>query len=71
MAQNIAIKLLLKQRETLVSEKQAAMEHFDTQIQELETAIDELYGKRVWNYSALELFDDTHPDYIRSSSEEM
>lgn len=71
MSNNLAIKLLLSKREALLSEKSGAMARFDTEIGEIETALAELTGKKVWEMTSETLYDDEHPDYIKASEEEI
>lgn len=71
MAENIAIHSLLTAKETIVAEKNAAISRFNEQIQELETAIERLSGKKVWEVEQEMVYDDTNPDYIKGSQEEI
>lgn len=71
MSQNIAIQSLVTEREKIVAEKNSAISRFDEQIQKLETAIEQLSGKKVWEVQAETAYNDEHPDYIRSSQEEI
>lgn len=71
MAQNIAVDLLYKQLDRIKLEKQASIDRFDDQISKLQTAIDQLDGKKVWSNEPAELYDDTNPDYIKNSQEEI
>lgn len=71
MAQNLAVESLLKEIDKVLHEKQKMNAIFDAQISELETAIDQLCGKRVWETEPESLYDDTNMDYIKSSVEEM
>lgn len=68
---NNAVNALLKERNRLESERDAALIRFNAEIQELETAIERLSGKKVWEISKETIFDDTHPDYIKGSQEEI
>ncbi len=71
MAQNLAIQSLLTKRDQLLSEKAKLIERLDSEIKEIETAIEELSGKKVWEIKEMVLYDDEHPDYIKSSQEEI
>lgn len=68
---NNALQLLLKERDKLISERDAAVSRFNGEIQGFETAIERLSGKKVWEISAAVPYDDEHPDYIKGSQEEM
>lgn len=67
----VVIDTLVHKREQLVSDKAAAINRFDAEIQELETAIERLSGKKVWEMTSETRYDDTHPDYIKGSQEEL
>jgi len=67
----VVIGTLVKKREQILAEKYAAISRFDSEIRELETAIERLSGKKVWEVSQGALYDDEHPDYIRQSGEEI
>jgi hypothetical protein len=66
-----SLDALITKRQQLVDEKQNMIEKFDAQISDLESAIEILSGKKVWEISSETRFDDEHPDYIKSSLEEM
>lgn len=68
---NNATDVLLKALDRVKSEKDAAIARFNSAIQELETAIERLSGKKVWEMAPETRFDDEHPDYIRQSAEEI
>lgn len=70
MAQNIAIHSLVTARESLIAEKNAAIERFNQQIGEIETALAQLSGKKVWEVLSEIPYDDTNPDYIKGSIED-
>lgn len=67
---NNALEILLKERDKLVFERDAALTRFNGEIQELETAIERLSGKKVWEMPRETLYDDQHPDYIKASIED-
>lgn len=67
---NLAEQTLLDQRQKLIHEKEQMIAKFDEQISQLETAIERLLGKKVWEIENLTLYDDTNPDYIKGSIEE-
>lgn len=68
---NNARDLLLKERDKLKIEKEAAIAQFDAQIQDLDTAIERISGKKVWEVDTGVRYDDEHPDYIKASAEEL
>lgn len=68
---NNATQLLLKERDKLISERDAAISRLNGEIQGFETAIERLAGKKVWEISRETIYDDEHPDYIKGSQEEM
>lgn len=68
---NLAVEALLNKRQELIDEKLKMLSQFDSQISEIETAVEKLYGKQCWNLTTMELFDDLNPNYIRSSQEEI
>jgi hypothetical protein len=65
-----AADILLREREKLIIVRDAAIARFNAEIQELETSIERLSGKRVWEMAGTTIYDDEHPDYIKSSSVE-
>lgn len=67
----VVIDTLVKKRESLIGERQAAILRFNEGIQELETALEVLSGKRVWETIGEVAYDDTNPDYIKGSLEEL
>jgi hypothetical protein len=71
MAQNTAIETLVKEREKLIVEKTSAVRRFMKQIVDIETAIERLSGKKAWEVEAEMGYDDTNPDYIKGSLEEI
>lgn len=72
MANRIVINSLRKVVADLISQKKAAIEKFDTQIQEINDAITELgYSVEQEDFETDILYDDTNPDYIKGSQEEI
>lgn len=67
---NNAVETLLKERDRLVLDRDAAVVRFNTDIRELETAIERLSGKKVWEMAGTTVYDDEHPDYVRQSIED-
>lgn len=67
----VVLGTLISKREQLVIEKQAAIVRFNGEISEIESAIEQLSGKKVWEFTRETQYDDEHPDYIKASPEEM
>lgn len=65
-----AVELLLTERTKLITERDAALLRFNTEIQELEADISKLSGKKVSEFAAAVPYDDERPDYIKASIEE-
>lgn len=65
----LAIQALLEKRQNLVNERDFTIDRLNTEIGSIETAIEQLSGKKVWETENGEAFDDEHKDYIRSSIE--
>jgi len=70
MNNQLAIQLLLNNRSKLVSQKARMLERLNSEISELEKAIEELSGKKVWEIESVVIYDDESPDYIKSSIED-
>jgi hypothetical protein len=66
----VVISTLVAKREQLMAEKTKANARFDAEIAEIENAIETLSGTRLWERSVDPIYDDEHPDYIKSSSVE-
>ncbi len=66
-----AIEALQQQRHRLLSKKEAILEQLNKEISEIEVAIETISGKHVWETEPLLTYDDTNPDYIRASIEEL
>lgn len=69
MANNIAIQELMNTRNLLIYERDMAAEDFNNKISQLETAIETLSGKKVWEIESEIKYDDENPDYIKGSIE--
>ena len=69
MANSVGIKALVKELNALKSEKLVFIQQIDKQITEMESCIDLLAGKKVWEVEKEEVFDDENPDYIKGSIE--
>lgn len=70
MANNIAVDLLLKERQRIKDELLKMKTVLGKQIRHIETAIEKIEGKQVWEYEPADQFDDTNPDYIKGSIED-
>lgn len=66
---NQAIELLLKQRELVAAQRVKALEEFSVTLYDIETAIERLSGKKVWEVETEYKYDDQNPNYIKSSLE--
>lgn len=71
MSKNVAIEALITQREKLISERDNMLVKFNNDIQEVESSIELLSGKKVWDIVSETRFDDESSNYIKSSEEEM
>jgi hypothetical protein len=69
MAQNIALESLLKEWNRLNDEKKLMLNQYNECLSELETAMEQLSGKKVWEIQNETVYDDQHPDYIKGSIE--
>jgi hypothetical protein len=67
---NNAVEALLKERDKLVIARDEAAARFNDEIMGLETAIEKLSGKKVWEAAKEIAYDDEHPDYIKASIED-
>lgn len=70
MSPNLAVEVLTERRLKLVEIKQSLIERYDKEISDIETALLQLTGSKVWETLPTERFDDENPDYIKSSIEE-
>lgn len=66
-----AIKELLRKKQELKAEQKRNWDEFEKQISDLDTAIETLSGKKVWELAKEERYDDESPIYIKGSHEEM
>lgn len=71
MSQSLGIDALIEKRESLVLERNNAIARFDSEISELDSCIELLSGKSVFEVTNETRFDDENPDYIRQSKEEI
>lgn len=66
---NPAIELLVKEKQKLEMKRDTDFALLTVEINNLETAIERLSGKKVWEVEKELAYDDEHPDYIKSSIE--
>lgn len=71
MSNKLAAELLLKKRNELVELKRKMLDRYNKDISEIESAIESLEGKKVWQIEPSLIYDDENPDYIKSSLEEI
>jgi hypothetical protein len=64
MSQNIAVEALITERDNMLSQ-------FNEDIAKLESAIEQISGKKVWEIVTETRYDDENPHYIKGSQEEM
>ena len=67
---NPAIESLLQKRQKIIAEKVAINKQWDSNINGIENAIEQLSGKKVWEVESETVFDDENPNYIKSSIED-
>lgn len=68
---NSAVQALIQKRDEIKAEQIRVNAQFDADILQIETAIETLAGKKVWELPTTERFDDENPNYIRQSVEEI
>jgi len=69
MAHNDAIEVLFRERERLVTERDTMLRKFSSLISGIETSIETLSGKTVWETEQGIVYDDQNPDYIKSTED--
>lgn len=65
----VVIDTLTTKLEGLKLEQSRNWQQFQEQINEIEDALDKLAGKNVWRTENQELYNDTHPDYIKGTED--
>lgn len=65
-----AIQELINKRQSIISERDRVLDLYKKDISDLDTAIETLSGKKVWETLAEEKYDDVNPNYIKGSYEE-
>jgi len=69
---NDSIKILMAERDKLISQKEAMIQEFDYKINSLEDSIEKLSGGKIeFNNLGEVKYDDESPDYIKQSLEEI
>jgi len=66
---NSAVEALNQKRDELVAEQMRVYQTFQKEITEIETAIETLAGKKVWEMPRSEWFDDESPNYIKGTED--
>jgi len=69
MAHNDAIEVLFTERNKLINERDAMLQKFSTLIMGIESSIEVLSGKKVWEIAPETIYFDTNPDYIRGTED--
>jgi len=70
MSENSAITTLNIERLKLIMERDVHYFAMNKKINQIEAAMEQLSGKKVWELEAQILYDDENPDYIKGSSED-
>lgn len=71
MSQNAATETLIKTRDKLILEKEQSIATYNSRINEIEVAIERIEGRKVWETEDITVYDDTDPNHIKSSQEEI
>lgn len=66
-----AIQELLAKRQTLIAERDRILEQYHKEICEIESALELIYGKKVWQIETTPKYDDENPNYIKGSYEKL
>jgi len=67
---NPAIEALLQKRNDLTVKRDTDFYLATQDIKGIETAIEQLSGKKVWEVQSETVYDDENPNYIKSSIED-
>lgn len=65
----VVISTLMNKRHQLIMERNSIVNKYDTEIGEIEDALDKLSGKSVWRPEKSEAYDDENPDYIKGTED--
>lgn len=68
---NLAAETLIKKREQLIEEQTKMNLQFQEQINDLDMAIEAIYGRPAKEVIQETKYDDESPDYIKGSAEEI
>lgn len=60
----VVIDTLIKKRDQLIAERNKTAKEFNTQIEEIELALDQLSGGNTWDSPKEDIYDDESPTYI-------
>lgn len=71
MNSNVAIEAMVSKREQILAEQRKMNERYNSKIESLDAAIELLTGKKANEVADETHYDDEHPDYIKSSQEEI
>jgi hypothetical protein len=71
MNNELAIETLQHKRQQLLLEKETFLSRINAEINSIESSIESLSGKKVWETEPAMVYDDENPDYIRQSLEEI
>lgn len=71
MNNSLGLEALIEKRQNLIIERDNAVLTYNNQISELDSCIEILSGKKVWEVVNKTVYDDENPNYIRSSQEEI
>lgn len=69
MPTSIGLEALISKRQELITEKETMLSEFNSQIAEMDSCIELLSGKSVNEVISETVYDDTNPNYIKSSIE--
>lgn len=65
----VVIDTLIKKRDQLITERNKISRELNTQIEELELALDKLAGGPVWDNPKEAAYDDDNPNYITGTED--
>ena len=68
---NLAVETLLAKRQQLEVEQAKMNEKFKAEIEDINMAIETLYGDRFLKITPAEVYDDESQEYIKASQEEI
>lgn len=71
MPKSIGLEALISKRAELIAEKEFMLSNFNAEITEIESCIELLSGIKVKDIVSETVYDDTNPNYIKQSLEEI